>query len=393
MGRYDLPKGWEWRRLGDKQYFVVIMGQSPPSSSYNLNSIGSPFFQGKAEFGALHPVAKKYCTTPSRIAEKDDVLISVRAPVGPTNLADKKCCIGRGLAAIRCKNKVLPLYLLLSLRNIENDIAASVQDQGGGFTAIKREQLENVEIPIPPMPEQRRIVKRIEELTRRIEESRKIIAANLGDMSRLLPSAMEDCFHGDNGWIEKPLRELCVMKTGKTPPTSHPEYFDGDIPFVCPADVGERLLISDAQRRLSENALKDRKATVFEKGAVLLVCIGSTVGKVGLAARKLCTNQQITGLVFNDDVLPEYAAWFLNQQRETIRNAAAGGGVPIINQNGVGQLSMRFPEDKTEQSRIIEYLNILQNKAEELRQLQTETEAELATFTPALLSKAFRGEL
>ena len=393
MERYELPEGWEWKRLGDKQYFDLIMGQSPPSSSYNLRGVGLPFFQGKAEFGTLHPVARKFCSAPSRLAEKDDILISVRAPVGPTNLADQKCCIGRGLAAIRCKDKALPLYLLLALRNIENDIAASVQDQGGGFTAIKREQLENVEIPIPPLPEQRRIVKRIEELTRRVEESRKLRTANLKDISRLLPSAMDTYFKCDEGWIEKPLSELCVMKTGKTPPTSHPEYFNGDVPFVCPADVGERLLISDAQRRLSIKAIEDRKATVFEKGTVLLVCIGSTIGKVGLSARRLCTNQQITGLVFNDGVLPEYAAWFLTQQRETVRNAAAGGGVPIINQNGVGQLSMRFPEDKAEQRSIVEYLNGLQSKAEKLKQLQSETEAELAAFTPALLAKAFRGEL
>ncbi len=204
---------------------------------------------------------------------------------------------------------------------------------------------------------------------------------------------MEACFQCDDDWIEKSLNELCVMKTGKTPPTSQPEYFNGDIPFVCPADVGERLIISDAKRRLSIKAIEDRKAIVFEKGAVLLVCIGSTIGKVGLSARRLCTNQQITGLVFNDGVLPEYAAWFLTQQRETVRNAAAGGGVPIINQNGVGQLSMRFPEDKAEQRRIVEYLDGLQRKAEELKQLQSETETELAAFTPALLAKAFRGGL
>lgn len=108
MERYELPEGWEWKRLGDKQYFDLIMGQSPPSSSYNLRGVGLPFFQGKAEFGTLHPVARKFCSAPSRLAEKDDILISVRAPVGPTNLADQKCCIGRGLAAIRCKDKALP---------------------------------------------------------------------------------------------------------------------------------------------------------------------------------------------------------------------------------------------------------------------------------------------
>jgi type I restriction enzyme, S subunit len=71
----------------------IIMGQSPPSATYNENNKGLPFFQGKAEFGDISPTARKYCTEPTRVAEANDILISVRAPVGPTNLANTKCCI------------------------------------------------------------------------------------------------------------------------------------------------------------------------------------------------------------------------------------------------------------------------------------------------------------
>lgn len=197
MERYELPEGWEWRKLGDKKYFDVIMGQSPPSNTYNLNGVGLPFFQGKAEFGEVHPIAKKYCSAPNRIAERNDVLISVRAPVGPTNLANQKCCIGRGLAAIRCTEHILPLFLLLALRNIESDIAASVKDQGGGFTAIKREQLKNIEIPVPPLSEQRRIVKRIEELTRRVEETRKMIQEAEAELVAFTPALLAKAFRGE----------------------------------------------------------------------------------------------------------------------------------------------------------------------------------------------------
>ncbi|MCK4604937.1 MAG: restriction endonuclease subunit S [Deltaproteobacteria bacterium] len=164
--------GWKYKKLGDENYFKVIMGQSPPSKTYNLDKIGLLFFQGKAEFGKMFPTPKKYCSEPTRIAEKDDVLISVRAPVGPTNLANTRCCIGRGLAAIRCEQKVLPRFLLYALRSIEGDIANSVCDQGGGFTAIKKSQLKAVEIPDPPLEEQRRIVARIEELSRCAEKIR-----------------------------------------------------------------------------------------------------------------------------------------------------------------------------------------------------------------------------
>ena len=73
----------------------IIMGQSPPSSTYNERGEGLPFFQGKAEFGELYPTPIKYCTSPTRIAEAGDVLIPVRAPVGNINLAKEKSGIGR----------------------------------------------------------------------------------------------------------------------------------------------------------------------------------------------------------------------------------------------------------------------------------------------------------
>ena len=86
-----LPDNWINTTLGN--IAQLIMGQSPPGSTYNTKQKGMPFFQGKAEFGALYPVAEKWCTEPLKIAESGDVLMSVRAPVGSVNFADQKCCI------------------------------------------------------------------------------------------------------------------------------------------------------------------------------------------------------------------------------------------------------------------------------------------------------------
>src|SRR3989344_5350268 len=96
---------WPTKKLGE--IAEVIMGQSPPSSSYNENGEGLPFFQGKAEFGDIHPTPIKYCNAPNRIAEKGDILISVRAPVGDINLAREKSAIGRGLSIIRAKQGIV----------------------------------------------------------------------------------------------------------------------------------------------------------------------------------------------------------------------------------------------------------------------------------------------
>src|SRR5260370_27276333 len=102
----------------------VVMGQSPPSSSYNSRGDGLPFFQGKIDFYPTYPRVRVYCNQPSRVALPGDVLISVRAPVGPTNLADRKCCIGRGLAELRPKDHLNRLFLLYFLRYFEPRLAS-----------------------------------------------------------------------------------------------------------------------------------------------------------------------------------------------------------------------------------------------------------------------------
>ena len=88
-----------------KDCCTVIAGQSPESKYYNTNGIGVPFFQGKADFGELYPTVRVYCSLPTKIAEKDDILLSVRAPVGATNLAPGKVCIGRGILKLIFKQK------------------------------------------------------------------------------------------------------------------------------------------------------------------------------------------------------------------------------------------------------------------------------------------------
>lgn len=110
----ELPKGWVWTQLGE--ITEIILGQSPPSATYNENGIGLPFYQGKLEFGNIYPSPKKWCSAPKKIAEEGDVLISVRAPVGPTNICPEKSCIGRGLAAIRGLGGIKSYFILYLMR-------------------------------------------------------------------------------------------------------------------------------------------------------------------------------------------------------------------------------------------------------------------------------------
>lgn len=147
-------KKWKKTNLDDKDFFQVIMGQSPPSSAYNLEKKGLPFLQGNAEFGEISPTPIKYTTRAQKLAEEGDILMSVRAPVGELNLNNQKLCIGRGLGAIRIKKGSSKFYFHF-LKFIQKKIEAL--GQGSTFKAITRTELKRIELPIPQVEEQEKL--------------------------------------------------------------------------------------------------------------------------------------------------------------------------------------------------------------------------------------------
>jgi len=168
-----LPEEWRVVRLGEVAQ--IEMGQSPPSITYNSEGIGLPFFQGKADFGDIYPTTRKWCSSPNKIAEKDDILLSVRAPIGDVNIATQRCCIGRGLTAIRAgaksDSKYLFYHLLFSQELLES------KGTGTTFKQINKETVTHFLIPLPPLAEQRAIAHVLTSIQRAIEATEQVIAA------------------------------------------------------------------------------------------------------------------------------------------------------------------------------------------------------------------------
>ena len=152
----------------------IIMGQSPLSQSYNIDKKGLPFYQGKTEFGDIYiKESNIYCNSPIKIAEKNDILMSVRAPVGDVNIAIHKSCIGRGLASIRAK-KIDYLYLFYLLKEQKTKIEK--MGVGSTFKAINKNNISSLKISIVEMNKQNKIKKYLilaEKLSFEIEKSIK----------------------------------------------------------------------------------------------------------------------------------------------------------------------------------------------------------------------------
>lgn len=217
---------WKIEKLGE--VCDVIAGQSPPSSTYNTSGNGMPFFQGKADFGIVHPTARYWCTEPTKVSQPNDVLLSVRAPVGPTNLCDIESCIGRGLAAIRSTGKTDPRFVLYYFKSIEKDL--STKGNGSTFSAITTSDVKELQIPLPPLPIQQKIAAILDEA----DAVRRKDKALLAKYDELLQAVFYDMFgdpvKNEKGWEIVTVAE--VTSAIKDGPHTSPVYSDVGYPFM-----------------------------------------------------------------------------------------------------------------------------------------------------------------
>ena len=184
----------------------VIAGQSPDGKAYNTDGKGIEFHQGKKAFGIkILEESGVWTTTVTKLAEAGDILMSVRAPVGPTNITNRKVCIGRGLAAIRCGENILPSFVLYALKNIEKKIIGNV---GAVFNSINKKMIENIPIPIANINEQRRIVSYLDSSFKLIDEIKDKALKSLTEAKALFQSALAEAMEPKEGWEEKTLGEI-----------------------------------------------------------------------------------------------------------------------------------------------------------------------------------------
>ena len=141
----EIPEGWEVKVLAECT--DLTMGQSPPGSTYNGHGEGLPFFQGRSDFGFRYPSNRRFCTAPNRIAQAGDTLVSVRAPVGDINMAWDRCCIGRGVAALRHKSGSMS-FTYYSTRTIQTALG-NYEDTGTVFGAVNKSQFEALRVIEP----------------------------------------------------------------------------------------------------------------------------------------------------------------------------------------------------------------------------------------------------
>jgi len=196
------------------EFCKINMGQSPDSSSYNDIGKGMPFFQGNADFGNVHPKVRVWCDAPTKIAHPNDILISVRAPIGALNIANIECCIGRGLASLTAdKNKCHQKYLWYALESKVDELNS--KGTGSTFKAISKSVLFDTEIPLPSLNGQKEISDIFDRITSLIADRKQ----QLKDLENLVKSRFIELFGevgtDTKGWGLTRLGDCCSINPKK----------------------------------------------------------------------------------------------------------------------------------------------------------------------------------
>lgn len=365
-----MKAGWEVKKIED--VCQVIPGQSPNSKHYNKEANGLPFYQGKKEFtNRVLGQPTQWTTFVTKEAVAGDIVMSVRAPVGPVNEVSEPICIGRGLAAIRSGHEIKKDFLWYFLLSIQSEIEGK---DGAVFPSINRREIESIELTLPPLEEQQRIVDILHDAFAKLETARSNTAANLESSKELFQSVLNESLSGaeEKGWKIKPLKD-CV------------ETFNikKKIPKKVYQSEGKFPIISQEEEKVSgywdvEDDVTQVDAPVIIYGdhtqVVKLVDFDFVAGADGIKPLKP-----------KDGIIAAYLCYFIQANR-----------VPSLGYarhfRHMKEVLVTVPPLE-EQQRIVEKLDSLREQTDSLQQEYAAHLADIDELRQSLLQKAFAGEL
>ena len=314
-------------RLGEVA--ELVMGQSPPGSTYNEVGDGLPFFQGVKDFNYRHPTPRVFCSAPTRIAQPGDILFSVRAPIGRVNVADRECAIGRGLSIIRPRVPSDARYLEFALWYLESEW--DVLESGGSvFGNATKRDLKTLPLPWPSDEAERSAIAQILgtlddkiELNRRMNETLEAMAQAVfkswfvdfdpvrakrkgrdpdlpKHLADLFPDQLVECEPGEapKGWILGTVSQLAgKIHNGGTPRRSEPTYWEcGKVPWLTSSEVRQSFVL-DTKNFITEKGLSNSSARIIPERSILVALYGATAGQVCMNYRPLSTNQAVSAII------------------------------------------------------------------------------------------------
>ena len=335
-----------YKRLGDyiqpvdirnKEYTVeTLLGVS--NAKVFIPSIANTIGTDMSNYKVITKGQFAYVTVTSRNGDKLSVAL----------MQEEEAIVSQAYTVFEVvdKSELLPDYLMMWFRRPEFDRYARFKSHGSAREIFDWEEMCEVRLPIPAIEEQREIVAQYEAITRRIALNERI-CANLEETAQALYNKMFvqgiDPDNLPDGWRMGTIEEFGEVVTGKTPSSRYPEHFGDYMPFVTPVEFQGEKFIRTAERNLSNDGVKALKKKVIREGDVMVTCIG-TVGKVGISATDVVTNQQINSIRTYDNTFSEYLYYTLRGMKEILIGFGSGGSImPLLNKSSFEVIEVLYP--------------------------------------------------
>ncbi len=287
-----------------------------------------------------------------------------------------------------CDPKFLA-YMMYAPKLIEAKARAS---NGDIIVHASVKKMQEIDIPLPPLSEQKRIVAKIDAAFEKIDKLKANAEKNLANAKDLFQSALDEAMRPKDGWVEKRLGEVGTTLTGTTPSTRDKSNFGNFMPFVKPADIMSFNPINYREEGLSQKGVSCSR--LIKSDSVLMVCIGASIGKTGYADRDCTCNQQINALMPNGfDGRYLYYMLSSDKFKKKLMEDAGQATLPIINKSKWENLSICVSLSLSEQREIVNRLDLLAEKIKILEQNYTKQIADCAEMRQAVLREAFEGRL
>lgn len=414
----NLPQGWKMETLGEILSSDKYSIKRGPFGS----ALKKSFFveKGIRIFEQYNPINndphwKRYFISHEKFQELEafkategDLLISCSGTLGKIVELPKDTEMGiinQALLKIRLNNiKILNSYFIYYFNSpimqekiLESTLGSTIKN----IASVKI--LKQIEIPLPPLKKQERIVGILDESFAKIDESIKILEQDLLNLDELMQSALQKAFNPlkDNvkenyklpqSWEWKSLGEIGEIITGTTPSKNNPNFYGNEYPLFKPSDLNGDMIIKYASDNLSKLGFDN--ARNLPKDTILVVCIGASIGKVGLSGVNGSCNQQINAIIPNSAFTSKYLFFVClsNYFQTILKKNASQTTLPIINKTEFSKLQIPLPPLK-EQEQIASHLDELSSHVKNLKQNYQAQIKNLQELKNSLLDKAFKGNL
>ncbi len=393
-----MKRVWELVNIGE--FCKVIAGQSPKGKYYNDAGDGLPFYQGKKDFGPKFIGSPtKWTTHVTKEALEGDILMSVRAPVGPINFATEKVCIGRGLAAIRATERVDHNFLYYGLLSMQHEINGN---EGAVFASINKKQIEEIQLPLPPLPEQKRIVAILDGAFERIAAAVVNTEKNLVNARELFENHLTTIFSqkGD-GWVEKKLGDVChKIQDGAhhSPKKLYSEKETGRFLYITSKNIRNNYMDLSKIQYVDS----DFHETIYprcnpERGDVLLTKDGASTGNVTLNTIDEQFSLLSSVCLIKPDLNylhPSFLKYYIQSRPgfEQITGKMTGAAIKRIILKTIKAATIPITK-LNEQENIVKSLDDLFKQTQLLETIYKQKLTALTELKQSILQKAFAGEL